>query len=112
MSNKTIKVLDSQYHRNGIGGIGFYAMSITWVEDGEIRYAVATVSADDVENWRNKNRHDPQTRVLVISHTPTGACVNINDTLRGDWFHDELCKYLVVKEDAAIRGRKLARVRS
>lgn len=105
MSNKTIKILESHYHRNGISGVGFYATSITWVEDGKVNNAVATVSASDVEDWKAKRPHDPQTRVLMIRHTPTGGSVDLADTMRGDWFHDEMCKQLVAIERADRRKR-------
>jgi hypothetical protein len=91
-----IKVINAVGHRNGICGIGFYAVDFTFHEDGKTREAIATVSFQDVENFRKNKPHDPSTRVLMLCDA---GGVDIEQTMRGDHFHDELCKFLIAGED-------------
>lgn len=99
-----IHVLKSVYHRNGISGIGFYTLHIKWSEEGyeQPREAVATVNAFDVEAKREGKRHDPDTRVLMLDDA---GGVDIEQTMRGDWFHDDLVAYLIREEDRRIADR-------
>jgi hypothetical protein len=82
------------YHRNGISGIGFYALHIEWPEDGytHLREAVVTVDGHDVDNFRDKKPHDPATRVLMLDNV---GGVDIDDTMRGDWFHEALINWII-----------------
>lgn len=79
---------DPVYHRNGIGGIGFYAVVFSYEEDGIQRSAVATVDANDVDAAEEGKLHDPGTRILMVC--PAGG-IDIEETMRGDHFHEALC---------------------
>jgi hypothetical protein len=92
-------------HRNGICGVGFYAVSFSYVENGKYRNAIATVSYDDLEAKFAKEPHDPQTRVLMFREDNTG--LDIEETMRGDHFHNDLCKYLIKWRD--VEWKRLTR---
>lgn len=47
MSDLSIKVASVRYQRNGICGIGFYAVAFTFTEDGETRAMVGFVVPPD-----------------------------------------------------------------
>jgi len=86
-------------HRNGITGKGFYAVSFSYQEDdGSTRSAIATVDYQDLQCIRDKTPYDPGTRVLMCRKDNSG--IDIEETMRGDWFHDTLCRYLIALDDA------------
>lgn len=89
------RVISSVYHRNGITGVGFHALNIIWQEPemGELE-AVVTVNHDDVKAYKAGRRVNPDTRALMIRD----GGVNIELTMRGDWFHEPLVKWLIAKE--------------
>jgi hypothetical protein len=92
-----IHVIQYVHHRNGMSGVGFYAVNFFWKETprGAQFESIATVSTDDLESFRNGVDHDPDTRVLMIRD----GGVDIEQTLRGDNFHKALCEYLIKAED-------------
>lgn len=91
---QNLKVHEKVYHRNGISGIGFYAVEFSYEEDGEEHHAIATVDAYDVENLRDggKKLNNPGTRVLMLDES---GYVDIKRTMRGDHFHKQLCDYII-----------------
>lgn len=104
-----LTVHQAVYHRNGITGIGFYAITFAYVEDGITREAIATVSDDDVQKVRRNQPHDPSTRVLMFQDNGSGL-LDISRTMRGDHFHPNLCRYLIGHEDQAAAGfRKVSK---
>jgi hypothetical protein len=97
-----INVHQSVYHRNGVSGVGFYAIRFDYTEDGRKRQAIATVSAGDVESIRTKQPHDPQTRVLMLDPLDK---TDITETMRGDHFHEALVKWILNHESNAFSWR-------
>lgn len=95
MTMTDVQILNREYHRNGISGVGFHAIEFTYVEDGLRRRAVATVSAEDVEAFKNGEAHDPQTRVLMFNRNT--AKIDVNETMRGDNFHEFFMELLSKK---------------
>jgi len=95
-----ITVHNHRFHRNGVCGVGFYAVNFSYTEGGVLRSAYATVSCQDLEAVRTKKLHDPETRVLMIN--PNTGSIDISETMRGDHFHDDLCKYLIKAEDTNV----------
>ena len=92
------------YHRNGISGKGFWALSIRWTEDHmPLQYAIATVDGEDVHDWVEGKSHDPATRILTI-----GAMggIDIDNTMRGDHFHDDLCAYIATHQKLKVSRNK------
>ena len=87
-------VINHAYHRNGISGIGFHALHIKWPEEGYVadREAVVTINGFDVENRITKKPHDPDTRVLMLDEM---GGVDIEQTMRGDHFHEALIDWLI-----------------
>lgn len=85
------KVFDTQYHRNGVSGVGFYAIHFSYVEDSVTRNAIATVSSNDFDKYLNKEPYDPETRVLMFG--PLGG-IDISETMRGDYFNDQLMDHI------------------
>lgn len=99
-----IKVTECYYHRNGISGVGFYALSFNWTEHlNDQRYAIATVSSDDFERYMKKKNCNPETRVLCFGHT---GGVDLNNTMRGDYFHEALCEWLVLNPNNRVSFSK------
>lgn len=89
-------------HRNGISGKGFYTLSFSYEEDdGSTRSAIATVDYEDLQCIRDKKRYDPGTRVLMYRKDNSG--IDIEETMRGDWFHADLCRLLINDEDSRLR---------
>ena len=94
-----IAVKDACYHRNGVGGIGFFAVEFSFKGDDETtRFAVATVCSQDVATaGRGLQVRNPATRVLMFRGP---GALDITETMRGDCFHEALCAYLLKKEYA------------
>lgn len=88
---KLITVTECRYHRNGISGIGFYAIRFSWMDEGREDHAIATVSSEDTAKYDKKVSHNPETRVLVFGHD---GGLDLNRTMRGDYFHEDLCEWL------------------
>ena len=89
-----IQITDKCYHRNGITGLGFYAVSGSVVIDDVKEKFVATVSGPELEAFRRGQRVvNPDTRVLIL--TADGS-VNPWYTVRGDHFHEPLCRLMEV----------------
>lgn len=90
-----LDVTECEYHRNGVCGIGFYTLIFSYTESGTKSYALATVSGDDFQEYLSKGRKDRdvnhQTRILLFGRT---GGVDIHNTMRGDWYHDDLCEWL------------------
>ena len=102
MSLKNLQVSQSVYHRNGISGIGFYALAFSYEEEeenGKIYTAIATVSERDLENFRGDHSHDPDTRVLMLTQVGSISGIDLTATMRGDYFHVDLCRWLIEQED-------------
>ncbi len=93
---KDLKVIECSYHRNGIRGIGFWAIEFTWIEPGysKQRHAVATIDSYDVEKFESGERHNPGTRIIMLN-AANEPCVD--ETMRGDHFHEDLCKYILAE---------------
>jgi hypothetical protein len=87
-----LKVLNCVYHRNGITGIGFYAVEFKYQEDGKERHGVATIDSYDVDKIKHKEPHNPGTRILMLDEA---GGVDLEQTMRGDNFHDDLCKWII-----------------
>lgn len=87
-----LKILNCVYHRNGIGGIGFYAVEFTYVEDDKERHAIGTVDTFDVDALRKGEPHDPGTRIIMLNAANEPI---IEETMRGDYFHEELVKHII-----------------
>jgi hypothetical protein len=92
-----------EYHRNGIAGLGFYAVSFTYEEMGEKITAIATVDANDVEAYAKQEPHDPGTRVFRFGRT---GGINLAEHMRGDHFHDALCEAIVKHNHQEARKRR------
>ena len=95
-----ITVKDACYHRNGVGGIGFFAVEFSFKgDDDSTRFAVATVCSQDVATvGRGMQVRNPATRVLMFGER--AGVLDITETMRGDCFHEALCAYLLKKEYA------------
>lgn len=94
-----------EWHRNGISGVGFYAILFSNKEDGVTGEYLATVSGDDLEKSRARAEgkpgipaYCPETRVIALC--PAGG-VDIERTMRGDYFHGDLVQYLIAMENAS-----------
>lgn len=101
-----LRVHKQVYHRNGVCGIGFYTLLISWRENGyrDRRHAIATVSTDDIQSTRDGQPFDPSTRVLMIGDF---GGVDIEQTMRGDHFSDELCRWVIADEDKTHKERRV-----
>lgn len=88
-----LKVAKCIYHRNGISGIGFYALEFSYVEEGRARIGIATVDADDVEIIKkNEPFANPGTRVIMLNKANEPI---IEETMRGDYFHAALVDWIM-----------------
>jgi hypothetical protein len=87
-----LEVTSCVWHRNGISGIGFYAMEFKWKEEGYSgkQRAIATVDYYDVEK-HGKEPYDPGTRVLMMRND---GSIDTSDTMRGDYFHEALVLWI------------------
>lgn len=83
-----IEVNKAVYHRNGITGIGFWAIHFNYSEDGRREEAIATVDDDDV----GKKKVNPGTRILMLDEN---GYVDLERTMRGDHFHNALCDWII-----------------
>ena len=89
---KDFKVIKGVYHRNGISGLGFWAIDFTWIEDGEQRHAIGTVASDDVEKGLPEGlSYNPATRIIMLNKA-NEPC--IEETMRGDNFHEPLVEWI------------------
>lgn len=85
----TIKVNAAQYHRNGISGIGFYAVRFTFIDDeAKTRSAIATIFNNDSDDAKVTGH------CAVLVENSQGH-IDISDKYRGDHFEAELRKFLV-----------------
>lgn len=91
-----LKILKCVYHRNGISGIGFYAVEFKYVEDGRERHAIGTVDSQDIEKTQNNTPpYNPDTRLLMLDEV---GGVDIEETMRGDYFHADLVKWITAEQ--------------
>lgn len=90
-----MKIINHCYHRNGISGVGFYAIEFKYLENGKERHAIGTVSSDDIKAIRDGTPYDPETRILMLGED---GGVDIEETMRGDHFHNQLCKFIMEKQ--------------
>jgi hypothetical protein len=91
-----MSVIDCAYHRNGITGVGFYAIEFTYIDEEQYeQHALATVDADQIEAVRNGKRdfYNPGTRIILLDES---GCPDIKMTMRGDHFHGELVTFLLI----------------
>ena len=89
-----LRVQNCIYHRNGISGIGFWAVEFSYSEDEKTHNGIATVDDDDVQRFKKQERCNPGTRIIMLrNHTP-----RIEETMRGDKFHTQLCEIIVERE--------------
>ena len=96
------------YHRNGVGGEGFYAIAFSYREDGRSHRMVATVfGSDDDEHY---GQTAPCTgRVAALDADLAAAGVVGRDgknTWRGDNFEPQLRQWIAAYQHAAMVERE------
>ena len=83
MGKRIGKVLDMGYHRNGVGGEGFW----TILFEGPGRKFSRSKGHTYVATFFPNDENEVRTAVLLVSDLIRG---NAKGTMRGDYFHDEL----------------------
>jgi len=92
-----LKIQECSFHRNGVGGLGFYAIRFQWKPD----------DADDPENFL-ATLFDEAGACAVISLDrieKCGVAFAQGNSWRGDHFEKELRR--IVKEDGVTSGARI-----
>ena len=90
-----IKVTECVYHRNGVGGQGFFAIKFDWHYDNGSRgkFVATVLSSLDVNEYESET-FTGQCFVLQVKN----GTVSVNDRWRGDEVENELRKFLTWRD--------------
>lgn len=96
------------YHRNGVGGIGFWAIIFHSPNDlNEDRRFLATVAAHDVEDHTAGRPVDPHVTVICLDLLDEYGVTFGPNSWRGDAFFAPLCEVITGTDWFAVERARI-----